>query len=411
MQPFPLDLAELFGHWGSYGVFLLIGIAFGAVLEMSGFGQSTKLAAQFYFKDMTVFKVMFTGIIVAMSLVFLTSAVGLLDYNLVWVNPTYLWPGIVGGLVMGVGFIVGGFCPGTSLVSAATLKLDGIMFVAGVFFGIFMFGETVGSYEDFWYSSYLGRYTLPELFDVSTSAMVMFIIVAAVIAFLAAEYVEQIFGDKAQLAYPKWRYAAAGGVVTLALVGLIIGQPDNDRRWSWIEDERETQLANREVQIHPAELLDTMNDRHLITRVIDVRPESDYNTFHILDAEHIPVNELIDHTEEFLDAEANTVFILVSNDEVLATAGWKLMVAESIPNVYLLEGGLNNWITIYADEEFLIEYPPTTEANDGQLAFSFTAALGSRYTAAWPHHDLVEIEYEAKIKIEAKRGATGGGCG
>ena len=74
-----------------------------------------KLAAQFYFKDMTVLKVMFTAIVVAMVLIFLTTGFGWLDFNLIWVNPTYLWPGIVGGLIMGVGFIVGGFCPGTSL--------------------------------------------------------------------------------------------------------------------------------------------------------------------------------------------------------------------------------------------------------------------------------------------------------
>ena len=101
-------------------LYLLIGVAFGFVLEISGFGNSRKLAAQFYFKDMTVLKVMFTAIIVACTLVFLSSAMGLLDYNLVWVPPTYLWPGIVGGLIMGVGFIVGGFCPGTSLVAMAT---------------------------------------------------------------------------------------------------------------------------------------------------------------------------------------------------------------------------------------------------------------------------------------------------
>ena len=109
MTEFPLPLGELFGHWGSYAVYALVGVAFGWVLESAGFGNSKKLAAQFYFKDLTVFKVMFTAIIVAMTLIFLSSAAGLLDYNLIWVPPTYLWPGIVGGLIMGVGFIVGGY--------------------------------------------------------------------------------------------------------------------------------------------------------------------------------------------------------------------------------------------------------------------------------------------------------------
>ena len=143
MNLFPLPLTELFGQWGAWSVYLVIGMAFGATLESAGFGNSMKLSAQFYFRDMTVFKVMFTAIITASTLVFLSSALGILDYNLIWVPPTYLWPGIVGGLIMGVGFIVGGFCPGTSLVGMATGKLDAIFFVGGVLFGIFMFGETV----------------------------------------------------------------------------------------------------------------------------------------------------------------------------------------------------------------------------------------------------------------------------
>ena len=133
-----------------YLVFGLIGFGFGFVLESSGFGNSKKLAAQFYFKDLTVLKVMFGAIVTAMVLIFAMVGLGILDYNLVWVNPTYLWPGIVGGLIMGVGFIVGGFCPGTSLVAMATRKIDGLFFVLGGLFGIFLFGETERFYDMWW---------------------------------------------------------------------------------------------------------------------------------------------------------------------------------------------------------------------------------------------------------------------
>lgn len=37
-------------------VAVLIGIAFGFVLERAGFGRADKLAAQFYLRDMRVFK-------------------------------------------------------------------------------------------------------------------------------------------------------------------------------------------------------------------------------------------------------------------------------------------------------------------------------------------------------------------
>ena len=99
-----------------------------------------KLAGQFYLRDMMVLKVMFTAIIVAAVLIAGASAFGLLDMSRVWVNPTYLWPGIVGGLIMGVGFVLGGFCPGTSVVAASTLKIDGMLFLAGALGGVWLFG-------------------------------------------------------------------------------------------------------------------------------------------------------------------------------------------------------------------------------------------------------------------------------
>ena len=106
----------------TYLVFGLIGFGFGLTLEMSGFGNSRKLAAQFYFTELTVLKVMFTAIVTAMVLTFGASALGILDFGQVWVNTTYISSGIVGGLIMGIGFIIGGFCPTTSLASRALAR-------------------------------------------------------------------------------------------------------------------------------------------------------------------------------------------------------------------------------------------------------------------------------------------------
>ena len=292
MYPFPLALQTLLGHWPSYLVYLLVGFAFGYVLEIGGFADSRKLAAQFYFKDLTVLKVMFGAIVTAMVLIFLTSGVGLLDYNLIYVNPTYLWPGIIGGLIMGVGFIVGGFCPGTSLVSAAVLKLDGIFFALGVFFGIFLFGETIGYFEEFWYSSYMGRFTLQDWLNLPTGIVVLLIILMALFMFWGGELLEKKFGGADLTKEPKWRYSAAGILVIGAIAVVIIGQPTTADRWAAIEATDGTRLANREVQIHPGELLEKLHDATLQVIMLDVRSEADYNLFHIRDARRVPLDAL-----------------------------------------------------------------------------------------------------------------------
>jgi hypothetical protein len=171
---FPLKafLQPLAQNPWTYLVFGLVGFGFGFVLEISGFGNSKKLAAQFYFKDLTVLKVMFGAIITAMVLIFLSSAIGILDFNLVYVPETHLWPGLLGGVIMGVGFIVGGFCPGTALVSASTFKVDGIVFSLGAAVGVWAFGETVQPVWNWWNNSgYYGRLTLMDVFHLPTGVL------------------------------------------------------------------------------------------------------------------------------------------------------------------------------------------------------------------------------------------------
>lgn len=194
----PFDLVALFGTGGSYFIYLAIGFAFGFILESSGFGDARLLAAQFYFTELRVLKVMFTAITVAMILVFWSTALGLLDYDQIWVSPTYLWPGIVGGLIMGIGFILGGYCPGTSLVSVATLKLDGVFFLLGIIVGVVIFGETAGLINTFWNSSYYGFFTLPELLHVETGVVVLLVTCLALVMFAGFEWIRRILYGRAK---------------------------------------------------------------------------------------------------------------------------------------------------------------------------------------------------------------------
>jgi len=410
MTPFPLPLGELLGHWPSYIVYLVIGFAFGYVLEISGFGKSTKLAAQFYFKELTVLKVMFTAIVVGMLGVFLSTALGVLDYNLVWVNPTYLWPGIVGGLIMGVGFIVGGFCPGTSLVSAATGKLDGIFFVLGVFFGIFLFGETVGLFEDFWNSSFMGRFTLMELFNTSTGVIVIGVTIMALAAFFFAEQAEKFIGGMNLAQFGRWRYGAAVALVLVAAVVLTIGQPTNADKWEAIAATQQPRIDTRAIYASPGEILDLMEDPRLIVELIDVRSETDFNLFHIQDATHLPLADVLDYASELQARPANMLIVVLSNDEAAATEAWRILVAESVPNVYVLEGGVNQWLDTFSDETFRTAHKLAAREPD-QLGYRFEAALGARYPAADPNPDVFELEYTSVVELQIKRGPSSGGCG
>ncbi|MCS6994768.1 MAG: YeeE/YedE thiosulfate transporter family protein [Anaerolineales bacterium] len=416
----------------TYLVFGLIGFAFGFVLEMSGFGNSRKLAAQFYFKDLTVLKVMFTAVITAMTLLFLAVGLGILDYSQVWVNPTYLWPGILGGLIMGVGFIIGGFCPTTSLASASTGKIDGMFFMLGGFVGAFLFGETERFFT-YWHNnvSYYGRVTLMDVFGLPAGVIVLMVVLMALFMFWGAEQLERIIGKKDMSHEPRWRLYGAGGIIALALVVLFLGTPTTEAKYRKVTIPRtvtelqadgtvkeiqvryaaEEALQKRLVQISPAELFKARYDQKLKLTMIDVRSEAQYNLFHLRGALNLPLETLKTHIPELLATAApNAVYVVMSNDETLATEAWRLLVAEGVPNVYLLEGGLNAWIAFFGANDPQIQ--PLVGAPAGELHFTFPAALGDRYPAADP--DPIEyehLEFEPKIQLQIKRDKSGGGCG
>lgn len=180
-----------FSDRASLVVALIIGVAFGWCLERAGMGSAKKLAGQFYLRDLTVFKVMFSAIVTAMLGAFWLGRLGVLDLARVYVPDTFLWPQLISGLVFGVGFVVGGLCPGTSCVAAVTGRIDGIMVVAGMFFGVLLTGLFFSPLAAFYTSSARGALTLPQLFHLPYGVVVFVIVLMAIGGFRGAEWIER----------------------------------------------------------------------------------------------------------------------------------------------------------------------------------------------------------------------------
>ena len=431
---FPLDAftsVSAANPW-TYLVFGCIGFAFGYTLEMAGFGDSRKLAAQFYFRELTVIKVMFTAIAVALTLLFGAVGLGLLDFSHVWVNPTYLGSGVVGGLIMGVGFIVGGFCPTTSLASASTGRIDGMLFMLGGFVGAFLFGETE-RYFDNWYNSagYYGRLTLDEVFGISAPALVLVIVLMALAMFWGSEQLERLVGRKDLSREPMLRKLGAAGLVAAALGVLVVGSPSLEDRYQRLSFKRAevvqqadgksltvNQVYGGDEMLHkrlaftsPAEAYKARYLQAVKPVYLDVRSESDYNLYHLADSNNVPLERLEKSVPGLLsEPPANTVFITISNDEAAAIQAWKLLVASGVQNVYILEGGINRWIATFGAQDAALK--PLASAGADQLRYAFSAALGDRYKSCSP--DPIEyqhLDFQSRIVLRLKRDKSGGGCG
>ncbi len=351
----PIDVMT-FGLVTANLIFLMIGVGFGISLELAGFGDSRRLAAQFYFKDMTVLKTMFTAIVVACLLLFLSAALGLLDFSEIAVNQTYLWPGIVGGLIMGVGFVIGGYCPGTSVISASSLKIDGMVFFLGTAIGAGVFGESVSSFSGFWNSSYSERLLLSDWLQWSIGATVFGVTVLALAMFYAAEKTEEYVRKRGTGTPVSWKiknkkyHLGAAALLGTAFAIWTIGQPDVARRWELLKNRYEPLLTSRDVYIHPLEYIKTWNDSAIKLITIDLRSKEEFEKFHIFDAQYAQVDELktSEFTAPLLQLSGNGVVVLISESEQSAEQGWKWLKAQGVKNLYILDGGLKDWPLLFS---------------------------------------------------------------
>ena len=175
---------------------LVTGIVFGMFLEKAGFGNARKLVQQFYFSDMAMFKVLFSAIVTAMLGIYWLSYFGVLDITQIYINGTYIWPQVIGGIVFGFGFVLAGLCPGTSCVAVFTGKLDGLAVFAGIFTGLILFAETEPALKGLINTSSLGDVSLYELFHMNYGVLTFLIALIAILAFWFVGKVEERFGSK-----------------------------------------------------------------------------------------------------------------------------------------------------------------------------------------------------------------------
>lgn len=374
---------------------VLIGFGFGFVLERAGFGRAQKLVGQFYGTDMTVFKVMFGAIVTAMLGAVVLSGLGLMDLRAVAstvTSATYLWPMIVGGLLLGVGFIVSGYCPGTSLVAAASGKLDGLVTVIGVVAGTLVYGELMSwkAFAAFTESGYLGQVYLYDLLRLPAPVVALFVALLAIGCFVGAERLERIFAKDAAplspLAPKRFVFGGMGafaavGLATLALPGSTAATPAPPARIS-------AEALARRVVDAPWKL-----------RVLDVRPTEACAKARVPGAECAPAASLA--SLSLADAPPAPDLVVVGEGE-LAEVPAEIRAFRG--EVLVLAGGFPAW----ADYALATPTPPAPGASEAELeAYRVRAGIHAAVTGVKaPPPPVLPTAGGAPVK----RKAGGGGC-
>lgn len=184
--------------WGDAAQFLtaiILGFGFGFFLEQAGFGSAKKIAGVWYGYDFAVIRVMFTAIIVSLFGLALFHYLGILNFEMVYINPTYVLPQIVGGFIFGIGFNVGEYCPGTSAVSCATGKIDGIIYLLGFVVGVIVFSAIYPLIAGFAESTNMGRVVLSDVIPVPAGMLIFAIALISIGAFALTHHLDKKFGN------------------------------------------------------------------------------------------------------------------------------------------------------------------------------------------------------------------------
>ncbi len=380
-------------------VSLVTGFFFGFVLERAGFGQSTKLANQFYLRDMTVFKVMFTAVVTAMIGLVVAGGVGLVEVESLArgaASYTYLWPFLVAGLVLGIGFIISGYCPGTSIVGAASGNIDGLFTFAGVVLGTVVYGELYPFIGSFATSSNLEHLFLTDVTGLPRSVVALLVTLMAVGAFFGAEKLERHFTKDEEIKHPtkvtrRRRHAVWVGLGAAAAAGLVITFTSN---WS----NAATDTAPRQPrQITAEQLAERVVREPWRVRILDMRGEAAWTKARVPGSEPVERTGLeqlgLQYVEEGVD------LVVIAGRTVGDLPG---EISSYDGRILALRGGFPAW------ERFALREasPPADDATEEERArWAYRAALRGMLTG-----QAAAAPPPRAVRVVGPRPTTGGGC-
>ncbi len=338
-------------------IIFLIGLFFGLVLEQSGFSSSRKLAGVFYGYDMVVLKVFFTAGITAMAGLVILGYFGLIDLQAIFVNSNFLVSAVTGGVIMGFGFILGGFCPGTSITGAVIGKIDAMIFILGIFLGVFLFGAFDTTFNKLFTGYYFDGELLSETLGLPKHLMVLFMIIMALAAFGIGTWFEKRSTRglrPTNVRYP--RYTAE--VFMVLLIGLIIlFLPDHKTKGLLETGEKKVtaDLSDKNYLMDADELAYLIINNPKKVNIIDVRDEEEFGMFHLPGSRHVPLHQVTAAAyQDAFDLPSGKV-VLVSNGGVVAAKAYTVLRRKGYKNLYVLQGGINGLVETIFHQNILPE--------------------------------------------------------
>ncbi len=334
---------DIIGNELNFIVAIFIGIAFGFILEQAGFSTSKKLVGLFYGYDFTVLRVFFTGGVTAMLGVIILGHFGLLDLSLIYVNPTFIWSALAGGLIMGLGFVIGGFCPGTSVTAAAIGKIDAMIFVVGSAIGVLIFAEGYPMFEDFYKAGSWGNVRIFETLGMSQALFAFLLTLTAVGAFWFTTLIENKVNGKPN---PEFRPARLYiGLTGLAFLTGLSAFVMPDIKDAYLKDITNTDYVNAyNIKMTTSdELAFRLMDDDNLLQIIDVRSPEEFKKLSLPHSQSFTLMNLFIKDAKKILAVKHKKYVVIGDDELSSKKAAIIADRLGYENISYLKGGLNEF--------------------------------------------------------------------
>ncbi|NTV46292.1 MAG: YeeE/YedE family protein, partial [Chlorobiales bacterium] len=315
------------------------------------------------------------------------------------VNPTFIWSALVGGLIMGLGFVVGGFCPGTSVCAAAIGKIDAMLFIGGSVLGVLFFAEGYPMFEGLYKAAFWGYPTIFTSLGIPRSLFAFLLVAIALMAFWAVSIIEnKVNGIKEPSIRLTPYYVSLASVGVLMALSAFVLPERREAVIAEVEVAKPDDIASLK-KMTPDELAYRIMEGDSKLQIVDFSSADDFKKFNLPKSVSYTVDNLFEKEPSKLLSVRHKVNVFVAQDEAAEIKAALVAKKLGFKNIEVLQDGIG------AFRKEILDFKP--DAQHEQEMNEYTVRFRTKASQVIPV--LIE-QNKAAAPVKKKVKRVLGGC-
>lgn len=202
------------------------------------------------------------------------------------------------------------------------------------------------------------------------------------------------------------KYFVLGAVLIIVAFSLVL-LPDSINRDQVPPEKLLKELMSQSRFLSPDLIASRLIDEDPSIFLVDVRDEDQFAAYALPRSVNIPLDQILDVSWQPYFEQGGVDVVLISNDDLFAEQAWVLCTRMGYKNIYVMDGGLNQWFADIMQPEM----PPATAPNEAIDLYTFRKGAGMYFGGGSDNNIGSDTQgKEVKIIRRAKKAVTAGGC-